>query len=54
MICPEERMVVLMWFRPSVALSMVVMPLWTSSRERLEMSSSTLAVSATRWMEATI
>jgi len=30
------------------AFSMVAMPLWTSSRERLEISSSTLAVSATR------
>ena len=47
-------MVVLILFRPSVALSMVDMPLCTSSRERFEISRSTLAVSATRWIEATI
>ena len=37
-----------------VSFSMVPIPLCTSSRERLEMSSSTLAVSATRWIEVTI
>ena len=47
-ICPEERIVVLIRFKPSVAFSIMVIPLWTSSRERLEMSSNTLAVSATR------
>ena len=47
-------MVLLILVRPSVAFSMVVMPLCTSSRDRLEISSSTLAVSATRWIEATI
>ena len=41
-------------FKPSVAFSIVPMPLCTSSRERFEMSSSTLAVSATRWIEVTI
>src|SRR2546427_145881 len=54
MISPEELMVVLMRVRPSVAFSIVAMPLCTSSRERLEMSSNTFAVSATRWIEATI
>ena len=48
MISPEERIVMLILFRPSVAFSMVAMPLCTSSRERLEISSRTLAVSATR------
>ena len=54
MISPEERIVVLIRFKPSVAFSMVPMPLCTSSRERFEMSSRTLAVSATRWIEVTI
>ena len=54
MISPEERIVVWILFRPSVAFSMVPMPFCTSSRERLEISSRTFAVSATRWMEATI
>ena len=35
-------------------MSMVAMPFCTSSRERCEISSSTLEVSATRWIEATI
>ena len=54
MISAEEPMEALMRLNPSVAFSMVLMPLWTSSRERCEISSSTLAVSATRWIEATI
>jgi len=54
MISPEERIVVLIRLRPSVAFSMVPMPLCTSSRERFEMSSRTFAVSATRWIEVTI
>jgi hypothetical protein len=39
---------------PSVAFSMVEMPVRTSSRDRLEMSSRIFAVSATRWIEVTI
>ncbi len=48
MMVADETMEPLMRFRPSVVFCIVSMPLVTSSRERPEMSSRTLALSATR------
>src|SRR5205809_3510493 len=50
MISPDERIVLLILFSPSVAFSIVLIPLCTSSRERLEITRRTLAVSATRYL----